>query len=596
MSRRRNWMLEPEVDPALIAQLARETGYATAFLKLAVRRGLQTGEELQRFLNPQFKDLTEISRFKDLEPLAYFLANLRDEKKTVFIVGDYDVDGTCGAALLTLGFREMGLDVRVKQPDRFQDGYGLAPRFAEEAHQTGASLLLSIDCGITSFEALQRAKDLGMASAVVDHHQVAAQGLPPAQFIVNPQQETCPSDAKELCGCGLGFFVLIALRVEGRRRGWFTGEEPNLKKHLDLVALATACDMVPLLKNNHILIRKGLEVLKETTKPGLRALLDVSGLASKDFSPSHLGFSLGPRINASGRMQEAATALDLLLTTCPLSATQLAKALDQLNQERASVQNKIWDEIRPTLEIQIKEGLFQHGIVLFGPHWHEGVLGIVASRVVEHFHRPAVVLALDQKEASIKGSVRSFAGKNVLEALKANQSLLQGFGGHQHAAGCRLELKNLEAFQKGFDASCKDLPVSESLAVLRIDGSWDWSELTPSAARQIEAFGPYGTGHPEPLWLLEAKAEHVQLVKERHVRMILSSTKEQAKPVDFSRAPERIKAIWFHAPLTQVKNADSWVGHLEINRFKGKEDLHFRIRDAKSTLPLGLDEPLTPSH
>src|SRR6185312_1032076 len=227
----------------------------------------------------------------------------------------------------------------------------------------------------------------------------------------------CESGLKQLCGCGLAFYLAMGLRIRGREEGWFKDSpEPNLKQHLDLVTMATAADMVPLVGDNHVLVRQGMEVLKRSTKPGVRALLDAAGLTSKDVSPSHLGFVLGPRINASGRMQSASLALELLSTTDPARAFELAHELERLNSERAELQNRIWDQVRARVEKGIAEGKFKSGIVVGDPEWHEGVVGIVASRVTETFRRPAAVIAV--REDFAKGSVRSFGGKDVLAALR----------------------------------------------------------------------------------------------------------------------------------------------------------------------------------
>ena len=358
---------------------------------------------------------------------------------------------------------------------------------------------------------------------IIDHHQIDPQkGLPPALAVINPQRSDCTSGLKQLCGCGLAFYFAMALRSHGRQEGWFKDKgEPNLKQHLDLVVMATAADMVPLTGDNHILVRYGLEVLKTAKKPGVKALMESAGLGSRDLSPTHLGFVLGPRINASGRMQSASLALELLTTQDPGRAIELASELERLNQERATLQNQIWDEIRVRVEKGLAEGKYRHGIVVADSGWHEGVVGIVASRVTETFRKPAAVIAL--REDFGKGSVRSYGGKDVLAALRECSSHLLGFGGHRHAAGLSLSLEKVDQFADAFDQALENIQMEASGGTLFVEGSCALDDLDVRSLQELEKLGPFGPGNPEPVFMVRATVRNHRVLKGRHLKLNLSS-------------------------------------------------------------------------
>jgi single-stranded-DNA-specific exonuclease len=564
-------LADPSSVDLKIELLQKETGLSPVTLKVCLMRGLDSGEAIDRFLNPKLEQLPSPFVIRDMEKAVARIAENKNKKAKIRVFGDYDVDGTTGAALLSWVFRDFGIEADVRQPDRFKDGYGLNVKAVEEAKNAGINLMITVDCGITSFDAANKAKELGIDLIIVDHHQIDPQkGLPPAFAIVNPQRSDCESGLKELCGCGLAFYLSMGLRVEGRKQGWFANsEEPNLKRHLDLVVLATAADMVPLINVNHILVRHGLEVLKNTTKPGVKSLLEVAGLSAKEVSPSHLGFVIGPRINASGRMQSASLAMELLTSTDPARAMQLAQELEQLNSERAVHQNLIWDEVKKVAQEGINRGQFQNAVVLAHEEWHEGVVGIVASRVTETFHRPAIVIAI--REGLGKGSVRSFAGKDVLSGLRACSKYLVGFGGHKHAAGLSLLPSEVENFALAFDEAMAQISEDQNARPLLVDGECSVEDLDLQTLRQIEMLGPFGPGNPEPTFICRATVRNQQVLKGRHLKLNLGNQS--------SKGP-LIEAIWFNASETSVHQQEAiWLGVPELNRFRGRITPVFRIRD-----------------
>ena len=373
---------------------------------------MSTPEQVSAFLNPKLDSLTHPFKILNLEKAVDLILGSQEgpAKTKLRVFTDYDVDGTTGAALLTWFFRDLKFNFDVAQPDRFRDGYGLNVGAVEKAHQDGVEILITVDCGITNFDAAKKAEELGIKLIIVDHHLIdPVKGLPPAFAIIDPQQSEDTSELRQLCGCALGFYLCMGIRIKARLSGFFEKnglKEPNLKGLLDLVVIATAADMVPLTGDNRTLVKHGLDVLRETDKPGLRELMKAAGIEVKSVGPSNLGFGLGPRINASGRMGSAETAYRVLTTKDPDEGRKLAQELEGINQERADLQNSIWDQVREKVNEGLALGKFSHAVVVASADWHEGVVGIVASKVTDHFKKPAIVLAI-REDGIAKGSVRS---------------------------------------------------------------------------------------------------------------------------------------------------------------------------------------------
>jgi single-stranded-DNA-specific exonuclease len=576
----------------LAAELRAATGLSGLTIRLCLSRGLLSLEEIQEFQNPKLERLRDPLTIKDMDRAVERLAKARESGEPVRIFGDYDVDGTTGAALLSWFFREAGFSYEATQPDRFKDGYGLGVKAVLETQEKKFPILVTVDCGITSFDAAEAARDAGIDLIIIDHHQVdTVRGLPPAFAVVNPQRLDDDSGLKELCGCGVAFYLIRALRAEGRKRKWWpVGGEPNLKKHLDLVVMATAADMVPLTGDNHILVKQGLEVLKSSTKPGVAALLDSAGLIHRDFGPSSLGFAIGPRINASGRMSNASHALELLTTEDKNRAVTLAGDLERMNRERQDLQNAIWDEVRLHVEAGLAAGKYRHAILVGHADWHEGVVGIVASKVTETFRKPAAVLAL--RDDYGKGSVRSYGGKDVLEALRRCSGLLRSFGGHKYAAGLSVELENFENLAIAFDEAVGSLDEAGAAErPLLTEGDASIEELDFKTLQEIERLGPFGPGNPEPVFVVRAKTIGHSVMKERHLKLSLSSVVAPQSSSDLpnasARGPTVMEAVWFHAaerPETfaaATRGENLWAATPEINRFRGRATPTLRVKDRR---------------
>ena len=580
--RSEEYRASPERLSLAVEQLQIETGLSELTLRALLLRGYSDPKQIENYLEPKLETLTHPFEIQDLRQGAERIAQAKERDEEVLVFGDYDVDGTCGAALLSWVFRDLGVKHRVRQPDRFSEGYGLGPYAVEEAQKLGISLIVSVDCGITSFEAADRAAECGIDLVVVDHHQLDPQrGLPLAKAVINPQRPDCSSGRRELCGCGLAFYLALGLRSIWREREWFGKDlpEPNLKRHLDLVVLATACDMVPLVADNRVLTRHGIDVLRHTTKPGLRALMQLSGLVHREkISPGALGFTLGPRINASGRMESASIALEVLTTHDPARGAQLATDLEKLNQERMAIQNAIWDEVRERVESGIAQGKFKNAIVVADASWHEGVVGIVASRVTETFRRPAIVIAV--REGMGKGSVRSYGNRNVLGGLHRSAEYLSGYGGHKMAAGLSLKPDQIEAFAERFDLAMSEIP-AEIRDALLIDGECRLEDLSLKTIQEIENMGPFGPGNPEPVFVLQAPVYRRQILKGRHLKFVLGSPKSGCLEAMWFSAAEKQENLESTDPMGEARSHD-WAGVPELNRFRGNRTPTFRVKEFRA--------------
>jgi len=566
--------------------LSRQTGLSLLASTVCVNRGIVTPDEVDRFLNPKLETLSHPFRILNLEKAAVRIFESQNqsvpEKLRVFT--DYDVDGTTGAALLTWFFRDLGFHFDVTQPDRFRDGYGLNVGAVEKAHEDGVRILITVDCGVTNFAAAKRARELGVELIIVDHHQIdPVEGVPDAFAVIDPQQNEDLSGLKQLCGCALGFYLCMGIRIKAREAGYFSERnipEPRMRNLLDLVVIATAADMVPLTGDNRTLVRHGLQVLRDTDKPGLKELMKVAGIEVKSVSPSNLGFGLGPRINASGRMGSAETAYRVLTTQDPDEGRKLAEQLEAMNQERAAIQNQIWDDVREQVLRGLEQGEHPHAVVVASEEWHEGVVGIVASRVTEFFKKPAIVLAI-REDGIAKGSVRSYGGYNVLEALHLSASSLLGYGGHKFAAGLSLKPENISQFARDFNQSLATLKPRESDDRLKLECRVALSELDLKGLTELENLAPFGPGNPEPLIGVEARIEEQLVLKGRHLKLKL-----QAESV------KRFEGIWFNAAerleytelvevSAQLKKVCFFAGIPEINRFMGRVTPTLRIKDAR---------------
>ncbi len=490
-------------DGAGAAELAGALGLHPLAARVLASRGHADPAEARLFLEAPLSGLPDPFSMKGMAAAVARLVAALERGEKIATYGDYDVDGVTSTVLLSSFLRAAGGDVVTYTPHRLVEGYGLNTGAVQKLAAQGVKLLVSLDCGITSVEEVRAASALGVETVVVDHHTVPVE-LPAAVAILNPHQPGCGYPSKELSAVGVTFTLLMALRRTLREAGRFTPArpEPNLRAMLDLVALGTVADVVPLTGANRILVRHGLAEIATTRRPGLRALKRVAGVAEGVVTAGQIGFRLGPRINAAGRLDDAGRGVRLLSTLDEAEASALADELDRENQSRQEIERRMLAEALDDAAAAVRRGAV--GLVLGREGWHAGVVGIVAARVAERFHRPAVLVGFDGAEG--KGSGRSIEGFHLYDALAACSGHLLRFGGHRHAAGVTIAATALEPFRAAFEAhAAAALSADDLLPRCRVDGWVAESDLTARAAEDLEKLGPYGAGHPEPVFAMRSR-------------------------------------------------------------------------------------------
>jgi len=518
----------------------------------------------------ELKHLLPPDRLLGIEAAAAQLADAIAARKRIVIAGDYDADGATACAVAVLGLQALGAtEVGHVVPNRFTMGYGLSPPLVDLAREAGAELLVTVDNGIASLAGIEHANRLGLPVIVTDHH-LAGPELPAAAAIVNPNQPGCPFPSKHLAGVGVMFYVLLALRARLRADGAFGGGNgPNLAELLDLVALGTVADVVKLDYNNRVLVQAGLQRIRAgRARPGLMALLEAAGRTPERISAADLGFVLGPRLNAAGRLDDMRRGIECLLAPDRESALPIAQELDRLNRERRGIEAQMRDDA-----LALVADSEDVGVVVHEPDWHEGVVGLVASRVKDALHRPVIAFARAQERGMLKGSGRSIAGLHLRDALAAvdarHPGLITRFGGHAMAAGLSLPEEGLTAFRTVFDAQCRSMLDAEALAqVIDTDGELRGPEFVIDTAFEIEAAGPWGQGFPEPRFDGEFEVLDLRPVGKdgNHVRYRLKGP------------AGAINAVHFNGAETAVDEGRVRVVYqLAVNRWQDRETLELRI-------------------
>lgn len=485
------WLLVPRPDPAVVQRLAAALGLPTPLAALLVQRGQAAEPDARRFLRPSLSDLSDPSALAGMAAAVEAITATVRAGGTILVHGDYDVDGQCATALLTRALRAAGADVVGFVPHRLRDGYDFGPAGLAVAERLGASLVVTCDCGITAVETVAAARAAGIGVVVTDHH-LPGPVLPPALAVVDPQRADDSSGTRALCGTGIAFKLVQALVPA-------LGLPANLPFHLlDLVALATVADVVPLVGENRILVRHGLRLMAETRWPGLRALIEAAGLDTRELRAGHMGYIIGPRLNAAGRIGDAADGLRLLLTDDPAEATALAQRLEGLNVERQGLDHRMLDEALAQVE-QAGDPDRDAGFVLSSEGWHPGVVGIVASRVVERYGRPAFLIAFDGDVG--KGSGRSISRFDLHAALTACGDLLERYGGHQMAAGLTIRRPRLEEFRRRFAQIARETLGPDDLGPeQRVDLEIGLDEATRELERMSRYLEPCGAGNASPVF------------------------------------------------------------------------------------------------
>ncbi|WP_349616119.1 single-stranded-DNA-specific exonuclease RecJ [Azotobacter salinestris] len=540
--------------------------------RLYAARGVQSAAELDKGL----ARLLPYGRLKGIEGAVELLVEALRERRRILFVGDFDADGATASTVGVLGLRLLGAaHVDYLVPNRFEYGYGLTPEIVAVALARQPELLVTVDNGISSLDGVAAARAAGLRVLVTDHH-LPGHELPAADAIVNPNQPGCEFPSKAMAGVGVIFYVLLALRARLRELGWFAGRtEPNLAELLDLVALGSVADVVPLDANNRILVHQGLARIRAgRARPGLRALLEVAGRDHRRITSTDLGFILGPRLNAAGRLDDMSLGIECLLCEDEGLAREMAVQLDQLNQDRKAIEQGMQREALAQLKELPVEAL-PFGLCLFEPDWHQGVIGILASRLKERYHRPAIAFA-DAGDGLLKGSARSVPGfhiRDALDAVAARQpGLISKFGGHAMAAGLSLPQANFAAFAAAFDAEVRrQLSADDLTRRLLSDGQLGVEEFHLDLARALRQAGPWGQHFPEPLFHGIFQVVRQRLVGERHLKLVVRS----------ECGALQLDAIAFNVDREQWPNPGvCWVElafRLDVNEYRGQESVQLVV-------------------
>ncbi|MBT0963414.1 single-stranded-DNA-specific exonuclease RecJ [Denitromonas iodatirespirans] len=533
-----------QANQATVRRLA-EAGLHPTLARLYAARGIASTRELDDSL----ATLLPPTQLQGAAEAAILLADAIEAGARMLVVADYDCDGATACAVAVRGLRAMGAEVAYLVPNRFEYGYGLTPAIVQLAAQSEPDLLITVDNGIASVDGVEEARSLGIATLITDHH-LPGDTLPAADVIVNPNQPGCAFPSKALAGVGVMFYTLLALRAELRQRGAFAdGKGPNLATLLDLVALGTVADVVPLDHNNRVLVSQGLARMRAGQMcAGVRALFSAAGRDANRASTFDMGFGLGPRLNAAGRLADMSLGIECLITDDMARAMNIAQDLDRLNRERRSIEADMQSDA-----LQALDG-FDPGerasIALFEPAWHQGVIGIVAGRIKEKFHRPVIAFAPGD-EGQIKGSGRSIAGLHLRDALdlvsKQMPDLILKFGGHAMAAGLTLRAEDFERFAATFDAVVKALIDPADLTRrLETDGPLETGYMTLDMARRLE-HAIWGQGFPAPVFDDVFEVERQRLLKDRHLKLSLRKSGSRFEAIFFNHAepvPAEIRAAY----------------------------------------------------
>ena len=554
-------------DPDLSANISKRSDISSVISQILINRGIESDEQARAFLEPKLSSLRDPGDIPHISLAAKRVLLAKERSENVCVFGDYDVDGVTGTAILLETFKSLGINCSYYIPHRYDEGYGMNADAIKEIFASGAKLIVTVDCGISNQSEVELANSLGMEVVVTDHHN-PPENLPSSVANVNPKLLKSKHPSKELSGAGVAFkFAWALMRSAGIK------ESGMLLSLLDLVCLGTIADVVPLLDENRILASQGLETLSLRKRPGLRALLDVAGVSGK-VSATHVNFAIAPRINAAGRLEKASIALDLLMSREENEARTLAGNLNRINVKRQAIGSKISQEVFAALK---GEDTLEPIIVVSGNGWHPGVIGIIASQVVEAFSRPAVLIGVC--DGMGRGSARSINGVNIFELLKSCGDLFKDFGGHENAAGFELDPLQIPAFASRLKAEAKaKIKIEELTPKIIIDAQLEPSAITMGLAKELEVLAPFGRGNPQPVFVTKG-------LKVTDFRPVGDGSHLKAK---FSDGTVSLDTIGFGLfDLSKKLNFSSSYDiayTLRSNEWNGFESVELRLLDLKEAM------------
>ena len=553
------------------SSLAGKLGISELLATLLIQRDITSTDAAKFFLFPKLGVLRDPFLLKDMDRAAELTKSFIVEKKKITIYGDYDADGITATSLLYDFFSQLNIPISFYIPHRLEEGYSLNETAVREVAQDGTDLIITVDCGINSFSEITLAHKLGMEVIVTDHHQLPS-GFKPLCPTINPLRPDSSFPFKGLSGVGLAFYLAIAIRSNLRDTGFFQDtSEPDLRAYLGLVAIGTIADIVPLIEENRIFVKSGLAVLTKSRKPGINALLRVSDIKNNQAITTHdIAFKLAPRLNAMGRLGPATRAVHLLTTDDEAEASSIATQMDTLNAQRQKIQNEIVSECRK--KIDKMQDLERHRtIVLSNPQWHRGVIGIVASKIVDEYYRPTLLFT-DEGDL-LKGSGRSIDGFDLYKALSGMSDLLTQFGGHEYAAGITLKTKNFEEFCDRFEELASNkLDIKDMAPKIDVDTRLGLESVNTQVLQDLEMLLPFGHKNPRPIfWTGPVKVSFSTVVGNDHLKLIIKEKGTTFDCIAFGKAP-------LH-PL-EGKVADI-LFHVEINTWQGIESVQLVIVDIR---------------
>jgi len=556
----KRWQLRAEEPGSgLIAHLARGLGVAELTSRALLLRGIETVEQGREFLQARLAALPDPDLLPDMVIACGRLEQALARGEKIAVHGDYDVDGITGSTLLVETLRKFGAVVEYHIPLRMKDGYGLSADAVRKSQENGCELIVSVDCGVSAHAEADLAAELGIDLIITDHHQPPEE-LPVCLALINPHLPDSRFPWAELSGVGVAFFLLVGLRRRLRENGYFsTHPEPDLRQGLDLVALGTIADIVPLGGVNRILVRTGLELLEQGVRPGIVALKKVA--AVKQVTCGAVGFRLAPRLNAAGRLEDAALGVKLLLGDEPQEVEPLAELLDNFNQQRQQLEQRTLDQAIAIIEEQGLAGCYS--LVLAREDWHPGVIGIVASRLVERYHRPAILIALENDSG--KASARSINGFHLFQALQKTAELLTGFGGHAMAAGLTIKRQNLDRFRDAFErVAAESLTADDLIPLIKHDGVVTLGALNVKQVQELDRLSPFGMGNPQPSFVSHRCLVYSsKVIANKHLKFSVEQNGHRLDCIGFGLA-ERFAELSGEVDLLFRPTLNNWRGQTNI--------------------------------
>ena len=555
--------------------LSRKIGISPILCKLLIQRGLKSEAEVQQFFNPQLKELLDPLLMEDMDKAVDRINSAIENNERSLVYGDYDADGTTAVALVYNFLRRRYTNLDYYIPDRYNEGYGVSYQGVDYAFNTGVKLVIVLDCGIKAIQEIQYAKDKGIDFIVCDHH-VPDDELPPAVAILNAKREDSTYPFKHLSGCGVGFKLMHAFALSNEIP--FTELIPSL----DLVAISTASDIVPIMGENRVLTYYGLQQLNSNPSIGLRAIIQVCKLGDKTLTINDIVFKIGPRLNAAGRMSSGKKAVDLLVEQDYNRALELAAKIDQENDDRKKDDKEMTEEANEIVKALEQEGQHQNAIILYNENWKRGVIGIVASRLTEIFYRPAIVLTKTGNLAT--GSARSVSGFDVYKAIESCKDLLENFGGHTYAAGLSLKIENVPEFKRRLEEYVAGhIEPDQIEASIDIDAEIDFKDITPKFFRDLRKFQPFGPDNQKPVFctrnVYDYGTSKVVGRGQEHIKLELIDSKSghPLNGIAFGQSK--------HLNYIKTKRSFNICYYIEENNFR-RGDVLLQIESIKPNLPL----------